>query len=679
MKDKFSIARVAKLFFYVGMLLFMGLLYWSFVLQEERLSSIDHSIKALQREFRTTSASAPLSQPAEPALSHSKYPNILSVDTYVTKTLPLLLGADFVPKGVLRMASIGSPDTLHPFSGWAHINEWINYCQGSAATQKVGFYESLAPDLALRIEERPTDRPDRASFWVHLRQDLFWQPLESRHFSDEITLHPNFLKKNPVTAEDFKFFFDAVSNPHVGLPSAVAMRFLFRDIERIEVIDQHTFAVIVKKSPYKDATGNINYVLPYATKFHIAGLRPLASFVYKYNPDGTKISEEDSGADFYRISSAWANRFVNHFASRVIVSCGPWIFDEMNDRQIRFRRNPDYFDQNKALYDAMEVYFLETQDAIWRDFLAEKIDLCVMTPQNLPELEQFLKSDVYLEKKNRGSQIEKLSYLMRSCTYVAWNEKKKFFKKEKVRQALTFAIDRSRLIRQNLNSEAIEITGPFFVGSSQNNPLLAPYPYDPEEAKRMLAQEGWFDSNGDGILDKMIEGELVPFRFRLTYFVKNPVSKANSEMIATFLREIGVDCVLNGVDIADLSNEFEDKSFDALYLAWELATPPEDPRQLWHSEGADEKGSSNLTGFRNKEVDRLIEELAFVADLEKRQKLFHMLHEKLYQEAPYTFLFTPKATLVWWNSVHNIFIPKDRQDILPGADVEQPMITHSWK
>jgi peptide/nickel transport system substrate-binding protein len=679
MKGKISIAHAAKLFFYVGILFFMGLLYWSFVLQEDRLNSIDHSLKTLQVELRAAKPSHVLSQPTEERQLDSKYPNILSSDDYVTKTLPLLLGPDFTAKGVLRMASIGVPDTLHPFNGWTHINEWISYCQGSVATEKVGFYETLAPDLALRIEERPTDRPDRASFWVHLRQDIFWQPLEQRHFPDEITLDSHFLKKTPVTAEDFKFFFDAISNPHVGLPDAVALRFLLRDIERIDVIDPHTFAVIVKKSSYKDAQGAVSYVLPYATKFYIARLSPLASFVYKYNPDGTKICEEDSGADFYRLSSLWANRFVNHFASRVIVSCGPWIFDEMNDRQIRFRRNPDYFNPNSALYNAMEVYFLETQDAIWRDFIAQKIDLCVMTPQNLSDLAQFLKSDVYAEKKQKGSQIEKLSYLMRSYTYVAWNEKKAFFKNEKVRRALTLAIDRSRLIRQNLNSEGIAITGPFFVGSEQNNPALAPYPYDPEEAKRILAEEGWFDSNGDGILDKMIDGELVPFRFRLTYFVKNPVSKANCEMIATFLREIGIDCVLNGVDIADLSNEFEDKSFDALYLAWGLSKPPEDPRQLWHSEGADEKGSSNMIGFRDKEVDRLIDELVFVTDAKERKELFHMLHEKIYQQAPYVFLFTPKSTLVWWNDVHNIFIPKDRQDILPGANVEQPTITYSWK
>lgn len=468
-------------------------------------------------------------------------------------------------------------------------------------------------------------------------------------------------------------------NAYVDVPDAVTLRFLLRDIEEIIVIDDHTFSVKAKKSKRKDALGKVSYVLPYATYFYVAQLKPLARFVYQYNVDGTKIAPDDSSPDFYRTSSLWAEHFVNHFASRVIVSCGAWIFDGMTENGIRFRRNPDYYNPYQALFEAMEIYFLETPDSIFRDFVAQKIDLCIVSPQDLVELEQFTKTDIYASYRRNNIDFNRLEYLVRSYSYIGWNQNNPLFTSKKVRQALTLAIDRNRLIRQNMQGQAVVITGPFFVASEGYNETVEAFAYDPDQAKRLLAEEGWFDSNADGTLEKVISSKVTPFRFKLDYFVKNPASKANCELIATFLKEVGIQCELNGLDLADLSHEFEDKSFDALYLAWALTAPPEDPRQLWHSEAAGEKGSSNMVGFRNKEVDLLIEELQFAHSKERRKELLWRLHEVIHEEMPYTFLYTPKATLCWWNWIDNIFIPKERQDILPGATMEQPQTIYSWK
>ena len=195
---------------------------------------------------------------------------------------------------------------------------------------------------------------------------------------------------------------------------------------------------------------------------------------------------------------------------------------------------------------------------------------------------------------------------------------------------------------------------------------------------QMLEEEGWYDSDGDGILDKEINGKRVPFRFALTYYVKNPSSKANSDYVATALKEIGIDCELNGVDIADLSSMFDEKSFDALYLGWSLGTPPEEPKQLWHSSGADEKGSSNAVGFKNSEADGLIEALQYEYSQGKRTQYYHRFHEIIHDETPYTFLYTPKTTLLYRDYVKNIFIPTERPDLVPGAEVAEPVPSIFW-
>ena len=164
----------------------------------------------------------------------------------------------------------------------------------------------------------------------------------------------------------------------------------------------------------------------------------------------------------------------------------------------------------------------------------------------------------------------------------------------------------------------------------------------------------------------------------MTYFVKNPTAKSICEYIATALKEIGVVCTLNGVDIADLSSAFDDKSFDALFMGWALSGPPEDPRQLWHSSGAKEKGSSNAIGFANPEIDRIIDVLEYEYNGEKRIALYHRFHAIMNEEQPYTFLYTSKLTLLYRDYVQNVFIPADRQDLIPGANIAEPDSSIFW-
>ena len=146
----------------------------------------------------------------------------------------------------------------------------------------------------------------------------------------------------------------------------------------------------------------------------------------------------------------------------------------------------------------------------------------------------------------------------------------------------------------------------------------------------------------------------------------------------TALREVGIECELCGVDIADLSRQFEEKNFDAILMGWKLGTPPEDPRQLWHSSGAKEKGSSNAIGFANPEIDHLIELLNYEYDKSKRIDLYHHFHQIIHEKVPYTFLYTPKVRMLYRENVHNVFIPRERQDLIPGADIPEPELHTIW-
>lgn len=632
---------------------------------------LERSLEELQKKLETTSFStvtgetAPESKRDRPHLDPS-FPNLLTDDPFYEETLAEILPEDFQPEGIRQTSTNGRPKNLHPFNGWADNSTWYGLCVPTLSNQHVGIFETMAPSLAIKIEER-TSKEGVPEFWVHLREGVFWAPFKQSFFEDSIELAPHFLKKHPVTAEDVKFYWQAMMNPHLDQPGAVARRNYFGDIEEIEVIDDLTLVVRWKAEEDGDGKKRIKYVARYLTGW----LKPLPSFVYKYFPDGTKIVDEVE-PNTYLTNSVWAQNFSQHWAKNVIASIGPYLFEAKTDQGIQFKRNGNFFDQKRALVEGIEVVFRDSPDAIWQDFKVGRGDQYSLRPNELIEWEDFQESEDYLEQVDDGDGIDRLDYVARSCAYLGWNAKRPFFEEKELRQAMTMAIDRQRIIDDILNGMGEEITGTFFLRSPSYDTSIEPWPFDPEGAKRLLEAAGWIDHDGDGIRDKEIDGVVVPFRFELTYFVKNPTTAAIASYIAEAMKGIGVVCQLKGVDVADLSAAIDEKNFDGIVMGWTLGTPPEEPKQLWHSEGADIKGSSNLVGFANNEADRIIEDLQYTYNPAERRRLYHRFHAILHEEAPYTFLYTPKVALLYREWLKNVFLPADRQDLIPGANVEAP-------
>ncbi len=675
------------------LLLLIGMLYWSSTLIEKDLKFLQQEAAEVKRgldELRSDTQRLRQEIHAHPIASaqqrtersshlDSQFPNLLEEDPFYTTTLPSLLGPKFRPRGTRHETLLGRPENLHPFNSFRDVSNMINMCSISVAQQKFGKYETLAPNMAIKLEARPLpEAPTAHEYWIHLREDVYWLPLKPSLFPSDLTLNEHFFKKHPVTAHDFKFFYDAVMNPHVSETKAASLRTYFNDIEEIRVIDDLTFVVRWKTRLVASPLGAEEPKIKYSALSMTGSLQPLPRFIYQYFADGKKIIEDDSDPETYRYNSVWAQNFAQHWAKNIIASCGPWIFEGMSEEGVSFRRNPDYYQSDTALVEGLHYTFKESHEAIWQDFKAGKIDLCSLAPSQLPELETFLNSTSYQAQAAKGKAVHELDYVDLAFYYIGWNEATPYFSHRKVRRAMTMAIDRNRIIEQNLNDMGVPLTGPFFRYSPAYDPEIEALPFNPHEAKRLLDEEGWIDLNGDGIRDKMINGKRVPFRFSLTYFAKNISTKVICEYIATALKEVGVDCQLKGVDITDLAHTFEDKNFDALYMGWALGTPPENPRQLWHSSGAKEKGSSNAIGFAHPEVDHIIDELDYEYDKEKRIALYHRFHQIIHEEQPYTFLYSPKQRLLYRDYVKNVFIPRERQDLVPGADITEPDLRIIW-
>ncbi|MFA7485530.1 MAG: ABC transporter substrate-binding protein, partial [Phycisphaerae bacterium] len=194
-------------------------------------------------------------------------------------------------------------------------------------------------------------------------------------------------------------------------------------------------------------------------------------------------------------------------------------------------------------------------------------------------------------------------------------------------------IDREQIIEYLLKGQAKPTTGPFYIYGPQTDPDIEPWPYNPQEAARLLDEAGWVDSDGDGLRDK----DGVPFRFKLMIRSGDPYYERLAKFIKDEALNIGIEVVIDLFEWSIFIERLLDRKFDAQISGWG-GVVEEDPYQVWHSSQATDRGSNHVS-FSNKEADKIIEQARRTLDSETRNELYRRFHRIVHEEQPYTFLY----------------------------------------
>ena len=235
-------------------------------------------------------------------------------------------------------------------------------------------------------------------------------------------------------------------------------------------------------------------------------------------------------------------------------------------------------------------------------------------------------------------RFNKYRYLAFGYTYLGYNLRRPMFQDKRVRQALSYAINKQEIIDGVLLGLGEVATGPYKPDTWVYNPNVKRYPYDPAKARKLLAEAGWRDTDGDGILDK--DGK--PFAFTIVTNQGNDLRVKAGEIIQRRFKEIGVDVKLRVIEWASFLKEFINPgNFDATILGWSGGPEP-DQYTIWSSTQTGPH-QLNFIDFRNAEVDKLLEEGRRTFDRKKRKKIYDRFQEILAEEQPYTFLYAPDA------------------------------------
>ncbi|MCX7634063.1 MAG: ABC transporter substrate-binding protein, partial [Turneriella sp.] len=228
-------------------------------------------------------------------------------------------------------------------------------------------------------------------------------------------------------------------------------------------------------------------------------------------------------------------------------------------------------------------------------------------------------------------------YLATSYRYIGYNMRRPPFNDRRVRWAMAHLMDLDRIKKTILEDLAERTTGPFLPQSLQYNKKLPPIAYDPQRAQKLLAEAG-YQRNAAGLLAK--DGKVLEFELLF------PAGGGFADQMVSVLKEdftrAGIVLQPRKLEFQALITKVNERDFQAVMLGWASGIES-DPFQLWHTSQRD-KGH-NFTGFGNAESDALIERARLTFDDNARNAIYHRFHELLYNEQPYTFLFTSYALI----------------------------------
>ena len=218
---------------------------------------------------------------------------------------------------------------------------------------------------------------------------------------------------------------------------------------------------------------------------------------------------------------------------------------------------------------------------------------------------------------------------------------------KRVRQALLAATDKYRIATEALDSETV-IHGPILPGEIGHDQNLPEPAFDPSRARELLDAEGWkLGSGGDGRKkgDKTLEISLAT--------ADRPEYIAAAELVKTMWEDVGVKTELNIVPAGAIKGEtLKPRSFDALLYGVIVGGDP-DPYPFWHSSQADDPGL-NLSGFRNRDADRLMEEARSATTTEVRADRYKKFQGIIAETIPAIFLANPHYSYLVSSKIRGI-------------------------
>ncbi len=589
-----------------------GLLLLS-LLQTCQLDRMERRLLELEAKGVGAPAAAPASSAASgPVTSEAELRAALADPTNLLRPMgrPFVRAATVARGGTLRVEMSADPRGMSPYlATGADVVELDRYLNNRIAQRIPGDLDHYAPDLAYHV----SSPDDGLTVIVRLRKGVRWHtPVTDAAWARAPHL---------LTSDDFVFVLDMVRNAEV-LGRVTSYRTYFEAMESYRAVDTHTLEVRFKE---RLAT-NLSAVLD---------LSPSPRWLFMRHEDGTPLDPVK-----------WGTELNTHWYLARGIGTGPYRFVSwIPGVAIELARNADYWGEAPA-FDRIVMRVVKDPASWPRLLKTGELDIIRVQPEQFRTEVVNAKGPLLGEPRIRTTRGTELGYL-----FVGWNAARPYFADERVRRAMTLALDRTTIVAKVFYGLGRVTSGPFPQESPCYDASIAPWPYDPAAAAKLLDEAGWKDGDGDGIRDKLIDGKRVPFAFELMIYGSIPEWETFASIYKDALAKLGVRLTPVAIEWAAMLKRMEDRQFDAHVGSW-VQSWDIDLAQIWHSSEADRPKSSNRIGYRDPESDQIIEALRREQDPAARAQLCHAFHARVHQQQPYTFLYQRDRAYLYWDHLN---------------------------